>query len=390
MEFNSSEKSTIGVEVEYGIVDRSTGELVPRSLEILELAGAGYPDGLHPKAKNELFQPSIEVITGICETPSEAIADLAGTLSEIVPLLTARGLALESTGTHPFAEWDELPTTPNARYDRMLERLQWPAQRLLIHGIHVHVGVRSGDKAVVTTNVLAMYLPMILALSASSPYWLGRDTGMASSRTKVFEAMPTTGVPPQLRDWNDFNRLLNALIKAGTIESVKEIWWDIRPHPGFGTVELRMCDGITTLRETATVAAIAQCAVTRIDRLIDAGEEFELLPDWVLRENKWRASRWGLDAQLIYNQNGDTAPLREQLADFIGRLLPTAEELGCAAELTHALTIAEEGASYLRQREVVAAGGSLVDVVKMLVAETDESFAAAGVAGLPDDVAGGS
>ena len=381
MDFNSSEKSTVGIEVEYGIVDRQTGELVSRSTEILDIIGAGYPGGEHPKAKNELFQPSLEVITGICQTPNEAAYDLAGTLGEIVPLLNERGLALESTGTHPFAEWDELPTTPNPRYDRMLERLQWPAQRLLIHGIHVHVGVRSGDKAVITTNVLAMYLPVILALSASSPYWLGRDTGMASSRTKVFEAMPTTGVPPQLKDWNDYNRLLNALMKAGTIETVKEIWWDIRPHPDFGTVELRMCDGITTLRETATIAAIAQSMVTKIDEMIDAGEEFPLLPDWVLRENKWRASRWGLDCDLIRDQDGTTQPLREQLQEVIDFLTPTAQKLGCVDDLRHALTMAEDGASYMRQRAVVANGGSLIDVVKLLIAETDASFAHYGVAG---------
>jgi len=381
VEFNSSAKSTVGIEVEYGIVDRETGELVPVSSEILAEAGAKYPGGEHPKAKNELFQPSIEVITGICETPKEAAYDLAGTLGEIVPLLNERGLALESTGTHPFAEWDELPTTPNPRYDRMLERLQWPAQRLLIHGIHVHVGVRSGDKAVITTNVLAMYLPVILALSASSPYWLGRDTGMASSRTKVFEAMPTTGVPPQLADWDDYNQLLTALMRAGTIESVKEIWWDIRPHPDFGTVELRMCDGITTLRETATVAAIAQAMVTKIDEMVDAGETFELLPDWVLRENKWRASRWGLDAELIRDRLGATQPLREQLREVIDFLTPTAEKLGCVEELRHALTMAEEGSSYLRQRAVVAAGGSLVDVVKELLKETDASFVSYDVLG---------
>ena len=381
VEFNSSPKSTVGIEVEYGIVDRETGELVSCSNEILAIIGQSHPKGEHPKAKNELFQPSLEVITGICETPTQAAYDLAGTLSEIVPLLNERGLALESTGTHPFAEWDELPTTPNPRYDRMLERLQWPAQRLLIHGIHVHVGIRSADKSVITTNVLAMYLPVILALSASSPYWLGRDTGMASARTKVFEAMPTTGIPPQLADWDDYNRLLNALMQAGTIETVKEIWWDIRPHPDFGTVELRMCDGITTLRETATIAAIAQSMVTKIDEMVDAGETFDLLPDWVLRENKWRASRWGLDATLIRTQDGETQPLREQLAEIIDFLTPTAEKLGCVDDLRHALTMAEEGSSYLRQRAVVAGGGSLVDVVKLLIAETDESFAQYGVTG---------
>lgn len=386
MEFNSSPRSTIGVEVEYGIVDRATGDLVPCSKDLLAAIGQAYPDGEHPKAKHELFQASLEVITGICETPNEAMHDIAGTLSEIVPWLNERGLGLESTGTHPFAEWDELPVTPNPRYLDMVDRLRWPAQRLLIHGIHVHVGVRSAEKSVVTTNVLAMYLPVILALSASSPYWLGRDTGMASSRTKVFEGLPTTGIPPQLKNWDAYEEFLSALINAGTIQSVKEVWWDIRPHPDFGTVELRMCDGICSLTETATVAAIAQCLVTWIDRRIDAGEDIDLLPDWVLRENKWRAARWGLDADLIVDRRGDTQRLRERLDLMIGQLAPIAAELGCLTELEYAQVISERGASYQRQREVVADGGTLVDVVRSLLRVADESFAQYGVQGAAENV----
>ena len=386
MEFNSSPRSTIGVEVEYGIVDRATGDLVPCSKDLLAAIGQAYPDGEHPKAKHELFQASLEVITGICETPNEAMHDIAGTLSEIVPWLNERGLGLESTGTHPFAEWDELPVTPNPRYLDMVDRLRWPAQRLLIHGIHVHVGVRSAEKSVVTTNVLAMYLPVILALSASSPYWLGRDTGMASSRTKVFEGLPTTGIPPQLKNWDAYEEFLSALINAGTIQSVKEVWWDIRPHPDFGTVELRMCDGICSLTETATVAAIAQCLVTWIDRRIDAGEDIDLLPDWVLRENKWRAARWGLDADLIVDRRGDTQPLRERLDLMIEQLAPIAAELGCLTELEYARVISERGASYQRQREVVADGGTLVDVVRSLLQVADQSFAQYGVQGAAENV----
>ena len=369
MEFNSSAKSTVGIEVEYGIVDRETGELVPVSSEILAEAGAKYPGGEHPKAKNELFQPSIEVITGICETPKEAAYDLAGTLGEIVPLLNERGLALESTGTHPFAEWDELPTTPNPRYDRMLERLQWPAQRLLIHGIHVHVGVRSGDKAVITTNVLAMYLPVILALSASSPYWLGRDTGMASSRTKVFEAMPTTGVPPQLADWDDYNQLLTALMRAGTIESVKEIWWDIRPHPDFGTVELRMCDGITNLDDVAALAALAQSLVAWLLDRLAAGKDLPGAPEWVVRENKWLASRHGLDSAFIVDGAGHRSPAATLLDELVDQLTPTAAALGCADELAAVRSLVERGPSYRRQRRVLDDGGDLTDLVAALVHE---------------------
>lgn len=377
MEFNSSQRSTIGVEIEYGIVDRETGDLVAASTDVLREATIPYGTDEHPKAKNELFLSSLEVITGICENVGEARADLAATLLELKPILDARGLGLESSGTHPFAKWTDMQVTPDPRYLRMVDKLQWPATRLLIHGVHVHVGVRSADKSIVTTNVLAMYLPIILALTCSSPYWLGEDTGMASARTKIFEGMPTTGIPPQLADWDQYNELLEALINAGTIETNKEIWWDIRPHPGFGTVELRMSDGIPTLQDTLTVAAIAQCLVTYIDEQVDAGHTFDLLPDWVLRENKWRSSRWGLDAELIIDRHGDTAPLRERLDAMVEMLSPIAKRLQCLDELNYARVIAAEGSSYQRQRDVVTNGGDLHDVVDSLIKEFDDDLQAA-------------
>jgi carboxylate-amine ligase len=386
VEFNSSPEQTIGIEVEYGIVSRETGQLAPVSLDVLREAASGYPSEEHPKAKNELFQPSLEVITGICANPDAAIRDLAETLSDIVPLLNERGLALASTGTHPFAEWDQFPITPNERYERMINQLQWPAQRLLIHGVHVHVGALSPDKAIITTNVAAMYLPILLALSASSPYWLSRDTGLASSRTKIFEGMPRTGIPPQIPNWVEYERLLEALIHSQTIETVREIWWDVRPHPNFGTVEFRMCDGIPTLNEVAAIGALAQCIAVYVDEQTDAGVEIVLLPDWVLRENKWRASRWGLEADLIIDNDFNTQPLRENLNELVERFGPIAERLGCSAELNYALHIAATGASYQRQRAVVEAGGTLIDVVAATVAESDRSFAEYGVVGAAENV----
>ncbi len=376
MKFNSSPRSTIGVEVEYGIVDRATGDLVPRASEILTELCADRPGGIHPKVKHELFLCSLEVITGICENPASARADLAATLREIKPLLDARNLGLESTGTHPFANWRGMPITPNERYERMVDRIKWPARRLLIHGVHVHVGVRSAEKAIATTNALTTYLPVILALSTSSPFWHGQDTGLASARTKIFEGMPTTGIPPRLENWAEYTKLLKALIRAGTIETVREVWWDIRPHPDFGTVELRMSDGIPTLRETMAIAAIAQCLVTEFDQLVDAGIPLPMLPDWVLRENKWRACRYGLAADLIVDDTGATRPLTSVLRDLVIRLTPLARLLGCEAELANALEMSRDGSSSQRQRALVRAGASLQEVVDSLVAEFDADLAA--------------
>jgi carboxylate-amine ligase len=236
--------------------------------------------------------------------------------------------------------------------------------------------VRSGDKAIATVNSLTEYLPVFLALSAASPYWNGRDTGLASTRTKIFESMPTTGLPPHLRDWAEFNVFLDTLIEAGAIETVREVWWDIRPHPGYGTVELRMCDSMPTLWEISALAALAQSLVTEFDRMIDAGVTPDVPREWVRRENKWRAARWGVEADLVIDESGHTQPLREIVDGLVDRLLPIADDLDCAAELADLRRIAAEGPSYVRQRRVVAEGGDLQGVVRALRAELADSIAA--------------
>ena len=371
MEFNSSERSTLGVEVEYWIVDKTTGMPVACSVPILAEMGRDH-SGEHPKAKHELFESSIEIITGICETPADARADLAATLDELRPHLDARGVTLMSSGTHPYAEWTDLVVTPNPRYAKLVEDIQWPARRLMIHGVHVHVGVRSAEKSIHTVNGLTTYLPHLLALSCSSPYWESENTGMASARTKVFEVLPTAGIPPQLQNWHEFEQFLDALIRAGSISTVREVWWDVRPHPGFGTVELRMCDGISSLEEVAAIAALSQCIVTWFDRLVDAGAQVPVNPTWVVKENKWRAARYGMDAQVILDYHGNTRPLAEDL--MVNHMRPFAMELGCSDELELVPQMIERGASYQRQLAVVANGGTLQDVVASLAAELAGGF----------------
>ncbi|MCB9411683.1 MAG: glutamate--cysteine ligase [Actinobacteria bacterium] len=368
MEFNSSERSTLGVEVEYWVVDNETGMPVPDSVGILDAVSEPY-GGEHPKAKHELFESSIEVITGICETPAEARADIEGTLAELQPELDARGVQMMSSGTHPFVHWTDLTISPNPRYHQLVETIQWPARRLMIHGVHVHVGVRSKEKAIQTVNGLTTYLPHLLALSCSSPFWEGEDTGLASARTKVFEIMPTAGLPPRMEDWAEFEMFLDALIRAGSISTVREVWWDIRPHPGFGTVELRMCDGIPSLMEVAAISALAQCIVTWFDDLLDAGAPVPLRHTWVVRENKWRAARYGLDAQIITDDHGHHRPLSEELLELVEHLHPIADRLGCRAELDLIPVMVAQGGSYRRQLDVVANGGSLQDVVAALASE---------------------
>ncbi|MQA33323.1 glutamate--cysteine ligase, partial [Modestobacter roseus] len=330
------------------------------------------PEGLaeHPKAKHELLQSTVEVITGICATVAEAKADLAGTLAEVVAAADRRGLDLMCAGSHPYTRWDTQEISPKERYAELVERMQWPARRLQIFGVHVHVGVRSPDKAMPIVNALLQYVPHFLALSASSPFWSGCDTGLASVRTKVFEGMPTAGLPYQLTDWAGFEEYMGTLVAAGAIESVREVWWDVRPHPDFGTVELRICDGLPTLDEIGAVAALAQCLVEQLDTQLDRGYTLPTPAGWIVRENKWRAVRYGLDAQIVVDEQGTVAPVREALAELVEELLPTARKLDCEAELLDVRRVLAVGGSYQRQRAVAAAhDGDLHPVVDSLVAE---------------------
>ena len=375
--FNASQKATLGVEMELMLIDPETRELVKGAAELLAEMGLGHPDGIHPKAKAEFLQSTVEIITGICETVDEARSDLSRSLDGVRQLASARGLELMCSGTHPFSDPVLQEITANARYARLLEDMQWAARQMQIFGIHVHVGVRSGEKAIAMVNAISAYIPHLLALSASSPYWMGHDTGLASSRSKVFEALPTAGPPWQLNGWAQFERFMDTLIAARSISTVREVWWDIRPHPSFGTIEMRVCDGLPTLREVTAVAALTQCLVQRYDSLIDRGYTLPMPRPWLVRENKWRAARYGLDASIIVDELGTTMALRDSLTELVQELAPIADRLGCWTELSSILAIMERGPSYLRQREVVAAGGSLLDVVDSLVGElkTDEPAA---------------
>ena len=378
--FHSSERASLGVEWELQLIDPQTRELTSGATEILaELTPEGLDE--HPKAKHELLQSTIEIITGVCTTVAEAKADLAGTLAEVVASAERRGLGVMCAGSHPFTRWDSQQISPKERYAELVERMQWLARRLQIFGVHVHVGVRSPDKIIPIVNALTQYVPHFLALSASSPYWAGCDTGLASSRTKVFEAMPTAGLPYQLADWAEFEEYMGTLIDARAIESVREVWWDIRPHPDFGTVELRICDGLPTLDEIGAVAALAQCLVEQFDTQLDRGYTLPSPADWVVRENKWRAVRYGLDAEIVVDEQGTLRPVREAIADVVEELLPTARKLGCEDELLDVRRVLDAGASYQRQRAVAAThDGELPPVVDSLLAELRDGLPATGTA----------
>lgn len=378
IDFNSSPGPSLGIEVELELVDAVTGELASAASEILAELGEGFPGGEHPKAKHELFECTVEIITGVCQRVDEARDDLAATLALVRAAADKRGLTLACSGSHPFSSWADQTVSPNPRYSKLVEEMQWMARRLQIFGVHVHVGVRSPEKVVSIANALAGYIPHFLALSASSPYWEGHDTGLASCRSKVFEGLPTAGLPAPIDNWADFEQFMETLVSSDAISTVREVWWDIRPHPDFGTVELRMCDGLPTLREVAAVAALAQCLVSHLDTLDDRGFTLPRHRDWVLRQNKWRAGRHGLDTDFIVDETGRQEPAREAIATLVHEVTPAAQRLGCTEELAFINTMVETGPSYVRQRRVAPAEvrtpADLKPVVDQLVREllTDE------------------
>jgi carboxylate-amine ligase len=378
VEFRASERSSLGVEIELQLVDVETGELVGAAPEVLAELSARNGGEEHPRIKAELYQCTLEVITGICDSVADARADLEEGVAEIRAIAAPRGVDIISAGLHPFTPWQSQERSVGERYDAIVDRIQWPAKRLITHGVHYHVGVRSAEKSIQITNALATMLPVFLALSTSSPFWHGDDTGLESARTKVFESLPSTGLPPNLADWAEFERFMTSLINAGAMTTIREVWWDIRPHPNFGTVELRMCDAMPTMTETCALAALAQCAVARYDELLDRGYRLPSERDWVLRENKWRAARHGLDASMVVDSTGRTRPITNLIEEAVEELMPFARRLDCADELNGIHAILATGTSARRQRRVLDQHGDLRDVVRALRAEfaTDTPFAA--------------
>lgn len=370
--FTRSPRPTLGVEIELQILDPESRNLRSASLDILKRL-----DG-NSRIKQELTQSTIEVITGVCEDVAGVRRDLSASIATLYQIGEEIGVTFASAGTHPFAQWREQAIYPDARYRRLVETIQWPARRLIIYGLHVHVGVESGEKAIAICNAMTRFIPHLLALSASSPYIDFEDTGLASVRAKIFDGMPTAGLPFRLANYSGFQSFMNALLNAGAIQSIREIWWDIRPHPGFGTLEVRICDAPSTLGEICALAALVQCLVVWLSEGYDHGEMPELLAPWIIRENKWRATRFGLDADVIIDNAGTRTPVKTDLERTLNTLRPFGERLRCATELRGIERVLDRGASYERQRTVYGASHDFKEVVQSLVSELKREVLDAG------------
>lgn len=367
--FATSARSTVGLEWELMLADTETGDLAPRAPELLEALGEDAEHERHT-ITGELLTNTIEVTSGIGDTVAAAVDDIADAIAQVRELADPRGIGLLCAGSHPFAQWYDQQVTDKTRYHKLIERTQWWGRNMMIWGIHVHVGVDDVTKVLPIVNALAVYLPHLQALSASSPFWAGERTGYASNRSLVFQQLPTAGLPWPLTDWSQYEAYLDDMVRTGVMEDATEVRWDIRPAPRWGTVEVRACDGMSTLTELAAVAALVQSLVEHFSRELDEGRELPTVQPWFVRENKWRAARYGLDARVIVDRAGTQRPVVEHLRETMEMLAPVAQELHCAREFAGLDTILTQGASYARQVAVAdAAEGDLQAVVQHLLRE---------------------
>lgn len=369
IEFGQSRRSTLGIEWELALVDHASGELAPAAPEIL--SAVELPDGdENPHITAELLTNTVEVVSGVHERVADGLDDLARSIDAVRAVAEPMGVDLMCAGTHPFSQWFQQEVTDKERYSTLIDRTQWWGRQLMIWGVHVHVGIEQRDKVLPIMNGLLTYLPHFQALSASSPYWAGEATGYASSRAMLFQQLPTAGLPPQFGAWANYEAMVEEMLRVGVIDHYNELRFDIRPSARWGTLEMRVCDGLATLEEVGAVVALTQCLVEELSTAIDEGREIPTMPPWYVRENKWRAARYGMDAIVIQDAAGTESLVTDDLRTLIARLEPIATRMGCADELLSVQSIIDRGASYQRQLAVAERnGGSLKAVVGSLVTE---------------------
>ncbi|GAB5401908.1 MAG: glutamate--cysteine ligase [Aureliella sp.] len=364
LSFNGNDSHSIGVELELGIVDAQSLELTSSSNAILNHLSKSTDDV--SCFKHELVQSCVEVISGVCTDLSGIRSDLDGKLRLLQSAAENSGARLWWGGTHPFSLWENQLTTDDPRYANLVKLLQQMARRLVTFGMHVHVGVESGDKAVMICDRIMQYLPTLLALSASSPFWQNQDTGLESYRSKLMEGLPTAGLPSLMRNWSEYVWLVNHMIDTGFINSIREIWWDVRPHHNFGTVEVRMCDMPGSIEHVYGLAALIQCLVKHLSDDIDEGAyQFDCHP-MMVRQNKWRAARYGIDARLVNAQDYKAVPVRESVGQLVDQLRGVSQDLRCEDELLSVKEIIAGPSWATRQREILQQSGNPQSIVDTL------------------------
>lgn len=358
--FAPSEFLSLGVEVEVQLVDHGCLNLVPAAERLLEsLQG-------DERFKPEIMSTMLEFCTGVCPDMATADAQLRAAASRLRVVANAADLHVLGTGTHPFAgPGHREQVVGGPRYAALMDRNAMLGLRANCFGLHVHVGVRGPEHAISLINGVSPYLPYLLALSASSPYLDGADSGLCSSRVTFFEAKPNCGIAPAFASWADFAQTATRMLHSGSIQSLKDLHWDIRPSPAFGTVEVRICDGQPSIEDTCVLVALTQWLFAWINKRLEAGETFQPPSEWRMRENKWRALRWGLEGETITNEEGDVRQMRAEWLSLLMTLKPIARRLGGLHYLERARQMIQEP-SYLHQRRIVEQTGSLRTLVLAL------------------------
>jgi glutamate---cysteine ligase / carboxylate-amine ligase len=361
---------TIGIEEEFQLVDRQTGQLSPGPgiQTVLEHGQAIFGEQI----KAEMLQPTVELISEILPDIPTARKEMQAARARLARLVGEKGLALVSAGTHPTALWQDQLRTPHERYEELEDEYQDVARAILIYGLHVHIGVENQEKAVTLMNQLRTWLPHLLALSSNSPFWAGRFTGLKSYRTVVWKPFPRSGIPEIFPAWRDFDAYVQALIKSGSIDNGKKIWWDIRPHPFFNTVEFRVFDMPGSIDNTMAIVALCQALVAKLTRLNNVGLWTPLLSNHFIEENKWHAMRFGLDAEVIDYAQGRRHGMRESISELLDFVDDVVDDLGSRTEIDHLRNVLEDqhGTGADQQIAIYQETGNIHDVVQFLMRQT--------------------
>lgn len=354
--FAGSPRPTLGVEWEVVFVDRATRDTVPCAPEVLETIAADHPDhGI----QREFLANTVELVTGICADVPEAVADLGGQLRLVQAAADLHGVDVWSSGSHPYTRGTDQVISEKPAHQEILKRTQWWGRQMLIWGIHVHVGIRSAERVWPIINAIQVRLPHLLALSCSSPAWNGEDMGYASNRSLLYQQLPTAGLPPDIGTWDQWCSYMHDQATSGVINHTGSMHLDIRPAAKLGTIEVRISDSTSNLRELSAIVALTHALVVHYDRMLDRGEELPRIQPWHTEENKWRAARYGMEALIIVDRDTRERWVTEDLADLLEELRPVARELNCATELERVWEIVESGAGYERQRRAAVAAGAL-------------------------------
>ena len=355
---------SLGIEEEFQLVNADSYELTSRFDEIHEAAGQDA------RIKPELMKSVVEAATHVNSTVAEAIEEARVLRARLQNAAAERNALIAAAGTHPFSRYEHQEITDEPRYQELIDAMQWVAERELIFGLHVHVGLNTAQEAIAVANALRTHLPELLALSANSPFWQGRDTGLASTRIKVFDSFPRSGLPPAFSSFEEFELLVERGVKTKSFADYTFIWWDLRPHPKLGTIEIRICDAQTRLESLAGIVALVQSVVATLAERYEREGTLPSQPITLVGENKWRAARYGLDAELVDLERDEERPARAAVAALAEQALPAARRLGCAAELAEVERLFQRGTGADEQRRVQTEQESLLAVAQWLATTT--------------------